>query len=99
MRMVASRFLRFRCSSSIGFKPWVSVPSAQRQIALPARLHDASRQIAYRWACPARYISYDVKKPSESKYPWDYLKLLQTIPADEAFRPLDEGGCRLAPKG
>jgi len=39
---------------------------------------------------------YEVKKPSESKYPWDYFKLLQTIPADEAFRPLDEGGCPLA---
>ena len=41
---------------------------------------------------------YEVKKPAESKYPWDYFKLLQTIPADEAFRPLDEGGCPLAPK-
>jgi branched-chain amino acid transport system substrate-binding protein len=41
---------------------------------------------------------YEVKTPAESKYPWDYLKLLQTIPADEAFRPLDEGGCFLAPK-
>jgi branched-chain amino acid transport system substrate-binding protein len=41
---------------------------------------------------------YEVKKPAESKYPWDYLKLLQTIPAGEAFRPLDEGGCLLAPK-
>jgi branched-chain amino acid transport system substrate-binding protein len=41
---------------------------------------------------------YEVKTPAESKYPWDYLKLLQTIPADEAFRPLDEGGCSLVPK-
>jgi branched-chain amino acid transport system substrate-binding protein len=41
---------------------------------------------------------YQVKTPAESKYPWDYLKLLQTIPADEAFRPLDEGGCPLVPK-
>ena len=42
---------------------------------------------------------FEVKKPAESKYPWDYLKLLQTIPADEAFRPLNEGGCPLLPKG
>jgi branched-chain amino acid transport system substrate-binding protein len=42
---------------------------------------------------------YEVKKPGDSKYPWDYLKLLQTIPADEAFRPLEEGGCALALKG
>ena len=41
---------------------------------------------------------FEVKNPAESKYPWDYLKLLQTIPADEAFRPLNEGGCLLAPK-
>jgi branched-chain amino acid transport system substrate-binding protein len=41
---------------------------------------------------------YEVKTPAESKYPWDYLKLLQTIPANEAFRPLDEGGCSLVSK-
>jgi branched-chain amino acid transport system substrate-binding protein len=41
---------------------------------------------------------YEVKTPAESKYPWDYLKLLQTIPANEAFRPLDEGGCPLVSK-
>jgi branched-chain amino acid transport system substrate-binding protein len=41
---------------------------------------------------------YQVKTPAESKYPWDYLKLLQTIPADEAFRPLDEGRCPLVPE-
>jgi branched-chain amino acid transport system substrate-binding protein len=31
------------------------------------------------------------KKPSESHGDWDYLKLLDTIPADKAFRPLSEG--------
>ena len=41
---------------------------------------------------------FEVKSPSESRYPWDYLKLVQTIPADEAFRPLAEGGCPLVPK-
>jgi len=38
---------------------------------------------------------FEVKKPSESKGPWDYYKLRATIPADEAFRPLSEGGCPL----
>ena len=38
---------------------------------------------------------FEVKKPSESKGPWDYYKLQQTIPADKAFRPLNEGGCPL----
>ncbi len=36
-----------------------------------------------------------VKKPSESKYPWDYYKIVQTIPGDEAYRPLDKGNCPL----
>ena len=38
---------------------------------------------------------FEVKKPAESKGEWDYYKLLATIPADEAFRPLAEGGCPL----
>jgi len=37
----------------------------------------------------------EIKKPSESKYPWDYYKILRTIPGDEAFRPLDKGNCPL----
>lgn len=36
---------------------------------------------------------YEVKKPSESKYAWDYYKLLATTPANEGFRPLSEGKC------
>ncbi len=38
---------------------------------------------------------FEVKKPSESKGPYDYYKLRATIPADEAFRPLADGGCPL----
>ncbi len=38
---------------------------------------------------------FEVKKPSESKGPWDYYKVRATIPADQAFRPLAEGGCPL----
>jgi branched-chain amino acid transport system substrate-binding protein len=38
---------------------------------------------------------FEVKKPSESKGPYDYYKLRATIPADEAFRPLKDGGCSL----
>ena len=37
----------------------------------------------------------EVKKPSESKYPWDYYKIRATIAADQAFRPEKEGGCPL----
>ena len=37
----------------------------------------------------------EVKSPQESKYPFDYFKILATIPADKAFRPLKDGGCPL----
>ena len=38
---------------------------------------------------------YEVKKPEESKGEWDLYKLIATVPGDEAFRPLDKGGCPL----
>ena len=40
----------------------------------------------------------EVKKPAESKAPWDYYKIRATIPAEQAFRPLDQGGCELVKK-
>ncbi len=45
-------------------------------------------------AVHAMYI-FQVKKPSESKGDYDFYNLLATIPADQAFRPLNEGGCAL----
>lgn len=41
---------------------------------------------------------FEVKKPSESKGPWDYYKLLATIPADKAFQPLSQSKCPLVKK-
>ncbi|MGD9837106.1 MAG: ABC transporter substrate-binding protein [Afipia sp.] len=41
---------------------------------------------------------YEVKKPSESKYAWDYYKLRAVIPGNEAFRPLSESKCPLVKK-
>jgi branched-chain amino acid transport system substrate-binding protein len=38
---------------------------------------------------------YEVKKPSESKGPWDYYKLVKEVPADQAFRPEKDGNCPL----
>jgi branched-chain amino acid transport system substrate-binding protein len=40
----------------------------------------------------------EVKKPAESKAPWDYYKVRATIPADQAFRPMDQGGCPMVTK-
>jgi branched-chain amino acid transport system substrate-binding protein len=38
---------------------------------------------------------WEVKSPAESKYQYDYCKLLTTLSGDEAFRPMSEGGCPL----
>lgn len=38
---------------------------------------------------------FEVKKPADSKGPWDYYKLVATIPADQAFTPLEKSSCSL----
>jgi branched-chain amino acid transport system substrate-binding protein len=38
----------------------------------------------------------EVKKPTESKKPWDFYKIIATVPGDKAFRPLKDGGCDMA---
>jgi branched-chain amino acid transport system substrate-binding protein len=42
---------------------------------------------------------FEVKKPAESKAgAWDYYKVRATIPADQAFRPIEQGDCPLVKK-
>jgi|RhiMetdeSRZDD1v2_1073273.scaffolds.fasta_scaffold119441_3 branched-chain amino acid transport system substrate-binding protein len=41
---------------------------------------------------------FEVKKPAESKGPWDLYKVRATIPASEAFRPMDQGNCPMVKK-
>jgi branched-chain amino acid transport system substrate-binding protein len=38
---------------------------------------------------------FEVKKPEESKAPWDYYKVIAEVPGDQAFRPINEGNCPL----
>jgi branched-chain amino acid transport system substrate-binding protein len=38
---------------------------------------------------------FEVKSPEQSKGPWDYYNLKRTVPAAEAFRPMNQGGCSL----
>jgi branched-chain amino acid transport system substrate-binding protein len=45
------------------------------------------------------FYLYEVKKPSESKSEWDLYKLVKEVPGDQAFRPLNEGGCSLVSAG
>jgi branched-chain amino acid transport system substrate-binding protein len=46
-----------------------------------------------RMAYPLHLVQ--VKSPAESKYPWDYFKILETIPVADAYRPLSESDCPL----
>ena len=41
---------------------------------------------------------FEVKTPAESKGPWDYYKLLATVPGDQAFRPMDPAACKMIAK-
>src|SRR5471032_2494738 len=41
---------------------------------------------------------YEVKKPEESKYPWDYYKLIATIAPEDAAKPLEASECPLVKK-
>jgi branched-chain amino acid transport system substrate-binding protein len=45
------------------------------------------------------FYLFEVKKPSESKGEWDLFQLIQPVPGDQAFRPLDKGDCPLVKKG
>jgi branched-chain amino acid transport system substrate-binding protein len=42
---------------------------------------------------------FQVKPPADSKAQWDYYKLIHKIPAEEAFRPMDQGECPMVKKG
>lgn len=54
----------------------------------PGRIREDNRKIH-----PA-YL-FEVKSPAESRGMWDFYKLRATVPAEEAFRPVAEGGCPL----
>jgi branched-chain amino acid transport system substrate-binding protein len=53
-----------------------------------------SLRVDGRRMCPT-YL-FQVKRPNQSKSPWDIYELLATTPAEQAVRPLSEGGCPLA---
>ena len=40
----------------------------------------------------------EAKKPSESKSDWDLMKIVKTIPGDQAYQPMSEGSCALVKK-
>ena len=49
-------------------------------------------------AASFRAYLFEVKKPEESKYPWDYYKLIATISPEDAAKPLEASECPLVKK-
>ena len=41
---------------------------------------------------------YEVKAPGDSKGAWDFYRKIASVPADQAFRPVEAGGCALLRK-
>jgi len=78
-------------------KDGVKVVEAMKSTEYDAPLFGKTKVRVEGRAIHAMYL-VEVKKPSESKGPYDYFKILTTIPANEAFRPLSEekGVCPLA---
>ena len=42
---------------------------------------------------------FEAKRPADSTGPWDLYKVIQTLPPDEVWRPLSEGGCKMVGAG
>jgi branched-chain amino acid transport system substrate-binding protein len=80
--------------SSTGSDDGITVVNAIKQSKIADPLFGAVTVRADGRAIHDMFL-FQVKSPSESKRSWDYYKLLKQIPGDEAFRPLDEGGCML----
>ena len=57
-----------------------------------------SRKVSDEFTVPHSMYLLQVKAPDESKDKWDVFKMTATIPAEQAFRPLDQGGCPLVSK-
>ena len=58
----------------------------------------ADRAIIAEASIRAAVLYAELKKPEESRGPWDYYKLIGTTPGDQAFRPLSESACPLVKK-
>ncbi|MEO8715133.1 MAG: ABC transporter substrate-binding protein [Acetobacteraceae bacterium] len=85
----------FEAVKAVGSKDPLAVMAKMRETPINDFMtHDGKLRIDGR-VLRDLYL-FQVKTPAESKYPWDYFTRLRTIPANEAFRPLDAGDCPLA---
>ena len=89
----------FKALEAMGGNPHDGIKVVEKMKSMPtddALFCKGSIQVTGRKLTPA--FLFEVKKPSESKGPWDYYKLIGTTPADQAFRPLAESTCPLIKK-
>jgi branched-chain amino acid transport system substrate-binding protein len=83
-----------RSAAAAGTDDWQKVSATMRQLPIKdavmknPSIHPDGRVIH------DMYV-YEVKSPAESKYSWDYLKKVGTVPAAEAFQPLAKSTCPL----
>jgi len=45
-----------------------------------------------------QFYLFQIKSPAESQYPWDFYKLIATVPVEQAFQPLSDSRCPLGKK-
>ncbi|MGH6708614.1 MAG: ABC transporter substrate-binding protein [Bradyrhizobium sp.] len=89
----------FKTLEAMGGNPHDGIKVVDKMKSLPtddALFGKGSIRVDGRKIHPA-YL-FEVKKPEESKGPWDYYKLIGTTPGDQAFRPLSESACSLVKK-
>jgi len=83
-----------RSVAAAGTDDWKKVADTMRKLPInDPVMHNASIRADGR-VIHDMYV-YEVKSPAESKYPWDYLKKVGTVPAAEAFQPLSKSTCPL----
>jgi branched-chain amino acid transport system substrate-binding protein len=71
-----------------------AVVARMKQMPIESDVYDSGSIREDGRAITPAYL-FEIKAPADSKGDWDYYKLLQTVPADQAWRPLSEGGCPL----
>ena len=76
--------------------PWSAWAHAQQKAPISHETLWLMKRVSNPVPSPdGKWVVFEVKEPSESRGAWDYYKLISTIPANEAFRPVNEGGCAL----
>ena len=87
--VVQDNFIQWMCPSN------VHVDEVKLDVQPGGAWHLRGRNASRNFVTSGRYV--EVKRPEESKAHWDYLKVLQTIPAEKAFRPVSTD-CSLVKK-